>query len=74
MRRILGLVTGGNNLPTYLRSRNHIGATMNTTETESIRHQAKIAALPLVENRAGAATSRPASIFDIDQCRMRWLE
>ena len=31
---------------------------MNTTETESIRHQAKIAALPLVENRATAETAQ----------------
>ena len=31
---------------------------MNTTETESIRHQAKIAALPIVENRATAETAQ----------------
>jgi hypothetical protein len=31
---------------------------MNTTENESIRHQAKIAALPLVENRATAETAQ----------------
>ena len=31
---------------------------MNTMETESIRHQAKIAALPLVENRATAETAQ----------------
>jgi len=31
---------------------------MNTAETESIRHQAKIAALPLVENRAAAETAQ----------------
>ena len=31
---------------------------MNTTETESIRHQAKIAGLPFVENRATAETAQ----------------
>lgn len=33
-------------------------ATMNTTETESIRHQVKIADLPFVENRAAAETAQ----------------
>ncbi|RPI98990.1 MAG: DUF1254 domain-containing protein, partial [Desulfobacteraceae bacterium] len=32
--------------------------TMNTTETESIQHQERIAALPLVENRATAETAQ----------------
>ncbi len=31
---------------------------MNTTETESIQHQAKIAALPIVEGRATAETAQ----------------
>ena len=31
---------------------------MNTRETESIRHQAKIAALPFVENRATAQSAQ----------------
>ena len=43
---------------TRLHTPNHIGMTMNTTETESIRHQAKIAALPIVDGRATAENAQ----------------
>ena len=58
MRQILDLISLGNNLPTYLRSQNHIGVTMNTTAAESIQHQEKIAALPVVENRVTPETAQ----------------
>jgi hypothetical protein len=50
-------LNSGNSLATVFRKLKHIGATMSTMETESIRHPAKIAALPFVENRATAESA-----------------